>query len=500
MVPYAALRGRPVSKTVAAGRPQQTADGDARYRVTAIAVAFAGSFMVMLDTTILGVALPRVGKELGALDDIEWAVTAYLLAVAVVQPATGWLADRFGASGSSPEASCYSRSAPCSLQPLPVSAGSSLSEPCRARRCVRDADGFAIVYDIYPPHRRGAALGLLGVAGMTAPAFGPLIGGWIATSVAWQWLFLVNVPVGIVGVVASARLLRDTGYRDRRPLDWPGWTLAGLGLTAMLLGLDGVGRWGWASTQVALAIGFAFIMLAGFVWRQLHIEHPLISLEMFGVPLFRLTIVLMWFVTFAFFARVIFLSLELQTIRGLTPLETGLIMSPSAVGSGLMMLLGGRLADRVSVRVPILVGLSLMATSTLLMGSLDGDTSLGFIILLTFAQGAGMGLSVMPNAVAALNSLANRFVSQATAVRSLNRSVTGAFGVAFMASVVSTRIGGLSNVSDVAAAQSAYNTVFLVAAAGLGAALLLATRMPGRAGTKALHEARREEMLITVPE
>ncbi len=469
--------------------------------MTAIAVAFAGSFMVMLDTTILGVALPRVGKELGALDDIEWAVTAYLLAVAVVQPATGWLADRFGRKrvftgslmlftlGSLLIATSSSFGWLIAFRALQGLGGGSVMPM-----------GFAIVYDIYPPHRRGAALGLLGVAGMTAPAFGPLIGGWIATSVAWQWLFLVNVPVGIVGVVASARLLRDTGYRDRRPLDWPGWTLAGLGLTAMLLGLDGVGRWGWASTQVALAIGFAFIMLAGFVWRQLHIEHPLISLEMFAVPLFRLTIVLMWFVTFAFFARVIFLSLELQTIRDLTPLETGLIMSPSAVASGLMMLLGGRLADRVSVRVPILVGLSLMATSTLLMGSLDGDTSLGFIILLTFAQGAGMGLSVMPNAVAALNSLANRFVSQATAVRSLNGSVTGAFGVAFMASVVSTRIGGLSNVSDVAAAQSAYNTVFLVAAAGLGAALLLATRMPGRAGTKALHEARREEMLITVPE
>ena len=470
-------------------------NADARYRFTVIAVAFAGGFMVMLDTTILGVALPTVGEELGALDNIEWAITAYLLAVAALQPATGWLADRFGRKrvftwsmavftfGSLLVAMSPTFGWLVAFRVLQGLGGASVMPM-----------GFAIVYDAYPPHRRGSALGLLGIAGMAAPAFGPLIGGWIASSVAWQWLFLVNVPVGVLAVIAASRLLRDTGFRERSQLDWQGWMLAGVGLTAILLGLDRVQGSGWGSSRALLSILLGLVFLAAFVWRQNTISYPLIRLEMFRVRIFQVTLVIMWFVTFAMFTRIIFLSLELQIVRGLSPLETGLLLSPAAVGSAAMMPIGGRLADRVSVRLPIVLGTVLIATATFLLGRLSSDTPLILIALFTLCQGAGTGLSIIPNNVAALNSLPNRLVSQASAMRSLNRSIAGAFGVALLVTVITSRLGGLSNVGNIGEAQSAYNTVFLYAAAGAVVAMLLATRLPGKQGTQALHEARRNEM------
>ena len=188
------------------------ADDGGRYKWVAMSVIFVGTFMVILDTTIVNVALPQIGIALDDTDGIEWVVTAYLLAVGVGLPATGWLADRFGRK------QIFVTS--LSIFTL-ASLGAALAPSLPVLVAIRVLQGLgggammpvgmAMIYELFPPDRRGAALGIWGVAAMAGPAFGPVIGGYLVTEVSWHWLFLVNVPIGVGAIALAVWLLR--GHR-----------------------------------------------------------------------------------------------------------------------------------------------------------------------------------------------------------------------------------------------------------------------------------------------
>lgn len=335
---------------------------DRRYPWIAMAVVLAGTFMVILDTTIVNVALPEIGGALAATDQIEWVVTGYLLAVGLAQLGTGWISDRVGKK----------RAFTASLVLFTIGSVLCAAAPglwwLVAARLVQGLGGgammpvgLAMIYELFPAERRGAALGVWGIAAMAGPALGPILGGAIATSASWRWLFLVNVPVGIIGAIAAILVLRDSGFRERRALAWKGYALAALGLSAILLALDRAGSAGWGSPLGLAGLLGGLGALALFVRTELRTDSPLIDVRMFAVGTFSLTIVLVWLVTGAQFARLVFIPLELQQVRGLTPLQTGLVLAPAALGAAVTMPLGGRLADRIGARIPVTAGLLLLA-------------------------------------------------------------------------------------------------------------------------------------------
>ena len=467
-----------------------------RYPWVAMGVVLIGTYMVILDTTIVNVALPQIGIDLGSRNGIDWIVTAYLLAVGVAQPATGWLADRIGRK------QVFTVSlAVFAVGSLLVALSPNLTVMV-AFRVVQGLGGgalmpvgMAMVYELFPPDRRGTAMGIWGIAAMAAPAVGPPLGGYLVTAASWRWLFLINVPLGAIGLVAATRLLRDLGYRERRRFDATGLGLAGFGLVALLLSFSQANEWGWGSPGFLALTGAGLVALVAFASHENRTDAPLIDIAMFRYATFSITILIVWLLTVMQFARLVFIPLELETVRQMSALKVGLLLSPGALGVAATMPIGGRMADRIGARVPVLTGTAIMAVTMWFFAHLRLDTSLTTIVTLLVVQGMGTGLAMMPNTVAAMNALPSRFVAQASAVRSLNRQVAGSLGVAVLASVVASRIGAVSaaGLDGLQQAQDAYNQVFLIGFWSILGAMVLSVLLPGREATRRIQTERAAE-------
>ncbi len=469
---------------------------DTRYPWIAMIVVLTGTFMVILDSTIVNVALPSIGTELRGTAGIEWVVTAYLLAVGVAQLGTGWVSDRFGKKQTYTWSLLLFGlgSLLAALSPnLPTLIGFRVLQGLGGGAMM--PVGLAMLYELFPPHRRGTALGIWGIAAMAAPAVGPVIGGWIASSVSWRWIFAVNVPIGIVGVTLALRLLRDVGYREHRPLALRAWLLAAVGLVAFLIAFDSAPNSGWGSARFILPVVAGVLLIGVFIRSELASENPLLEMRMFAVPTFSVTIAIVWLITVAQFARLVFIPIELQTVHHMTAFQAGLLLAPAAAGTALTMPFGGRVADRLGARIPVTAGLIMISIAVWLLGSLTPETSSLRILAYLLLQGAGTGLALIPNTVAAMNSLPNRWVARGSAVRSLNRQIAGAIGVAVLSSLVVSRVGSITGSpnTDVNQLQAAYNLVFHVALASVLIAILLALFLPGRRQTREMQRQRHAE-------
>lgn len=441
-----------------------------------MSAVMGATIMVALDSTIVNVALHQIGIDLDAGAGIEWVVTSYLLGVCATQPATGWLADRFGRKELfvASVVAFTVASVLCAMAPnlttlilfraLQGLGGGALLPV-----------GMAMALDLFPKARQGRAMSLWGMSSMAAPAIGPTLGGWLVTSVSWHWLFLVNVPIGIVSVVAAVRLLPVTGHRDRRRFDAPGLLYGSVGLSITVLGLSQGGTWGWRawSTLGCLVVGVA--LLVQFVVHELHRDAPLIELRMFSLPSFRLSIGIIMFVMSAQYARMIFIPLELQSLRDFTALRVGMLFFVPAVFSAVGMSIGGRLVDSIGPRRPILIGCAGMVLAMLAMWQLTLTTPVWVIVAMMSLQGISWGITMAPSMIAGVGQLPAHLLSQGTAVRSLSSQISGALAVAVLTAVVTTRMGASPTP---VVAQRAYNTAFLAGALGVAVAMVLAWRLP----------------------
>jgi DHA2 family multidrug resistance protein len=335
--------------------------------------------------------------------------------------------------------------------------------------------GMAMVFEVFPPERRGQAMGVWGVSAMAGPAIGPTLGGYLVTNVSWHWLFLVNVPIGVLGVVLATRFLRDFGYRDHRPLDGLGLGLGASGLALTLLGVSQSTSWGWGSPTTIACVAIGGVLLAGFVAQELHTPDPAVEIRMFAVPVFAVSMGVILFTAAAQYTRLVFMPLELENLRGYTALRVGVLLIPSALATAAAMPIGGRLVDRVGARLPTVAGCTLMMVALFSLGMIDVHTPILLVVAFLALQGFGMGLTSAPATVAGMNALSGRFVAQASAMRSLSSQVAGATAIAVMSTVVASRMGESPTTTQ---SQHAYNSAFLLAGVGLAVAVLLAFRLP----------------------
>jgi EmrB/QacA subfamily drug resistance transporter len=458
----------------------------------ALWVIVAATTMVALDTTIVNVALHQIAVDLHAGSRIEWVVTAYLLAVCVSQPASGWLADRFGRRivFLTSLAAFTAASGACALAPtLSLLVAARVVQGLGGGALI--PVGMAMVLGLFPRERHGRAIGIWGLAGMLAPAIGPTLGGWLVTAVSWHWLFLINLPIGVVTFAFGLRLLPEVGERHHRPFDGLGLGLGCGGLSIAVLGLSEANEWGWGSMATIACLVGGIALLGGFVLHELRVDHPLIELRMFSERTFRLAMAVMMFVFVAQFARLVFLPLQLESLRGESALKVGLLFFPAALVSAGAMTVGGRVVDRIGPRLPIVIGTSAMAVALIGFTRLSLDTPLALIAVILAVQGLGFGLLTPPVLVAGLSDLPAHLVSQGTALRSLLNQVSGAVAVALLGAVVATSAGGNPTPTE---AQSAYNNAFAVAAVGVLIALVLATRLPRRRATREIEHL--DEVLV----
>ncbi len=423
------------------------AQGNSRlqYKWIVTLVVIFGAFMSILDQTIVNIAIPRLQNAFGAdLNSVQWVLTAYILTQGVVTPTTAFFANRLGTKRFYILALAVftAGSALCGLAwSLPV---------LIIFRVLQGVGGAALfplaitlLYREFPPHQRGLASGLLGIAALLAPAIGPTLGGYFVTYVNWQLIFFVNVPIGIVGILLAVILLREVQAETRAQFDVPGFVLAATGLAAVLYALSDASTDGWGSGKV---LGFLFgglILLGFFVFFELDLarreRQPLLDLRLFANGPFLSSNITNALITFAFFGGLFLFPIYLQNLRGLNAFSAGLLLLPQAFASIMTALIGGRVVDRSGARVVVIPGLVLLAFATWQLSYLTLSTPYGWLQVLFVFRGLGLGLIIQPLSVSAVSDIHPRQFAQSSTLYTVVRFVSTSLGIAVLATLVQTQ-------------------------------------------------------------
>jgi EmrB/QacA subfamily drug resistance transporter len=402
-----------------------------------------GTFMVILDTTVVNVALPVLGQVFGTdLSLLQWVISAYLLAQAAVIPLSGWLSDRYGAR----------RVYLTSLVLFTVGSalcGLALSgEMLIATRVLQGLGGgmlmpigMAVLFRLTPPERRGAIFGLFGVPIMVAPAIGPLLSGYLLEFADWRLIFLLNVPVGILALMVGLRVLPAIpAGRAAGALDSVGVVLGPLAFASLSFGISQSTFAGWTAPATLGGIAVGLVALALFVWRELSIADPVLELRVFRGRQFTLAVVTQWAGFGAMFGTFFLVPLFLQQVRGYGAFETGLFTLPQAIASAVFMQLGGRAFDRVGARPPAVVGLTLVGAAMWLMSGLSGVTTGEDLRLPLVLLGGGMGTMMMALNTHVLNSAPRELVGRVTSLTQALQNVVASLAIATFATILQARL------------------------------------------------------------
>ncbi len=417
-------------------------------------------FMLMLDNTVVNVALPSIQQDLDAsISGLEWTVNGYTLSIAVLLVTGGRLGDIFGrrrmflagivifavssaTAGLAPDATALV------LSRVVQGVGAALMMP----------GTLSIIADAFPPQERGKAMGTWAGVSALALAIGPVVGGFLTEHVSWRAIFYLNIPVAILAVAATIFAVRES--RDTtvgKDVDYPGVAVLTVGLAALVLALVEGNSWGWGSAEILALFGLAAIALPAFVYVENRAKAPMVQFDLLSDRNFLGAVVVALVISFAMLGVFFFLALYMQDILGYSPLEAGIRFLPSTLMIVGVAPVAGRLADRFGPRWLIVGGLVIVSASLFSFSGIAVDSSYldllpGFMLL-----GIGIAMTMSPMTSAAMNAVPVQKAGSASGVLSMFRMVGGTLGIAvtgaIFQSLVSSRLGDLLGASGVSAAQ-----------------------------------------------
>ena len=416
-----------------------------QYKWIVASVVILGVFMSILDQTIVNIAIPRLQTAFGAdIHSVQWVLTAYILTQGVVTPTAAYFSDTFGIKRF--YIFCLAAFTICSAL-----CGLAWSLPVLILfRVLQGAGGAALfpmsitlLFREFPPQERGVAMGFFGVPALLAPALGPTLGGYIVTFAGWQPIFYINVPIGIVAIILAMVLLREYRPEGRTRFDFIGFFFAAIGLATMLYALSDASTDGWTSGTVLGFLLVGLIFLALFVTTEIIIANrggqPLLDLRLFANGPFRTAIIASVFVIFCLFSGLFLFTIYLQTIRGLSAFQTGLLLLPQALASMVSVIVGGRLVDRIGVRAVMIPGLLILAFATWQLTFLTTSSPYSWIQLIFILRGLALGLTIQPLTVAMMAEVRPRQLAQASSLNTVGRAVSSSLGIAVIATLVQTQ-------------------------------------------------------------
>ncbi len=405
-----------------------------------------GTFMAVLDATIVNVALPKIMAEFGvSVDKVEWVLTAYLLVFAVMLPTSGWVADHFG----------YKRTYLLALGLFTF--GSLLcglawdEDVLIIFRIIQGAGagflmpvGMAIVTREFAPERRGIALGFWSIAAAASVSLGPLAGGYLIDNFAWHTIFDVNVPIGIFGIFATIVIQREYKTEKARTFDFGGFLTMTIFLTFLLLALtNGNAAWntgGWTSTFIVACFAISLLGLVAFLIIESMVEHPFIELKLLRNFNFGMTNLVLFIFGLGMFGSTFLLPLYLQNALGYTAYQAGLVFLPVGILQGSMAPIAGILSDRGNPKLPAVVGIILLAASLFMNYFLSVFSERAQIMAALYVRGFAMGLLFTPLSSLALAEIPREKMAQASGLFNVIRQVGGSFGVALLGALLSRRM------------------------------------------------------------
>jgi MFS transporter, DHA2 family, multidrug resistance protein len=428
---------------VADATPRSGGTGHVHPWLEAIAV-LTGTFMVVLDTTVVNVSLPQIAGSLSAtVEESTWALTSYLAANAVILPMTGWLSTVLGRKRLmlASIVGFTAASFLCGLAP-------SLSFLILFR-IIQGATGGvmqplsqAIMLEAFPPAERGKAMGFWGLGIIVAPIFGPVIGGWLTDNWSWRWVFYINVPVGIGAVVLNSLYLFDPPYLKRQisRIDYWGLSYLAIGIAALQIALDKGEQEDWFSSHlITILMIMAVVGIAALIIRELRSDEPIVDLHVFRERTYTMGVILVTLMGFVLFGSMVLVPVMLQTLLRYPPLQAGYAMAPRGLGSLIAMPLVGILTAKVDPRKLLAGGFLLGGWTMFWLADLSLDAGYWDIFWPQFVQGVAMGLLFVPLTTVTMDRIARERMGNASSLFNLMRNIGGSAGIAIVQTLLANR-------------------------------------------------------------
>ncbi|HCV0856802.1 TPA: DHA2 family efflux MFS transporter permease subunit [Staphylococcus aureus] len=415
--------------------------GEGVSRGKILAALLFGMFIAILNQTLLNVALPKINTEFNiSASTGQWLMTGFMLVNGILIPITAYLFNKYS----------YRKLFLVALVLFTIGSlicAISMNFPIMMVGRVLQAIGAGVlmplgsivIITIYPPEKRGAAMGTMGIAMILAPAIGPTLSGYIVQNYHWNVMFYGMFIIGILAILVGFVWFKLYQYTTNPKADIPGIIFSTIGFGALLYGFSEAGNKGWGSVEIEtmFAIGIIFIIL--FVIRELRMKAPMLNLEVLKFPTFTLTTVINMVVMLSLYGGMILLPIYLQNLRGFSALDSGLLLLPGSLIMGLLGPFAGKLLDTIGLKPLAIFGIAVMTYATWELTKLNMDTPYMTIMGIYVLRSFGMAFIMMPMVTAAINALPGRLASHGNAFLNTMRQLAGSIGIAILVTVMTTQ-------------------------------------------------------------
>ncbi|HTZ11016.1 MAG TPA: DHA2 family efflux MFS transporter permease subunit [Candidatus Margulisiibacteriota bacterium] len=398
----------------------------------------------VIDTSVVNVSLDHIRGSLSAgLDEATWAITAYLVANAIVIPLTGWLSRIFGRRNY-----IMFSVALFTFSSFMCGSSRSLSSLIFFRALQGIGGGGlqpisqAILLETFPPAEYGMAMAIFGVGVLFGPIIGPLMGGWITDNWSWNWIFYINIPIGIISLIMIMLFIKDPPYlkRVREKIDYYGLSLIVLGIGTLQIMLDKGQREDWFSSafivRLAVIAAVSFIL---FLFVELRTPEPVLNIRQLKNVSFASANVIQFVSFFGLFGSIVLLPLFLQQLMGYNAYLAGFAIAPGGLTTIMVMPIVGRLVTKINPKAILLSGLLLLSYSMIMMGRFNLDIDYDTVLWTRVVMGAGMGMIFIPLTTMAFTTIKKEEMGNATSIFNILRNIAGSFGIAFMTTILARR-------------------------------------------------------------
>lgn len=404
-------------------------------------ILILGAFIATLNQTLMSVAVPELMVDFNiSAATAQWLTTGYMLVNGILIPITAYLMQRFTTR------ELFQASMFIFLAGTIVSALATGFPVLLTGRLIQAAGAGIImplltnvILTLFPTEKRGAAMGMVGLAIIFAPAIGPTLAGYIMENYKWETMFYGMIPFAVLVIILGFIYLRNVSDRIKTKFNILAVTLSTIGFGSLLYGFSRAGSLGWSNSEVLITIAVGVLALVLFSWRELKSKNPLLDLRAFKYNMFTLTTIINIAVTMVMYADMMLLPLYLQNVRGYTPIESGLLLLPGALIMGFLMPVTGKLFDRFGAKWLAVIGMIITIATTLGFTNLTDSTSFTYLVLMSTGRRIGMALMMMPIQTAGLNQLPQQLNAHGTAISNTIRQVAGAVGTSLLVTVMTDR-------------------------------------------------------------
>lgn len=433
-------------------------------RVPIVGVFLLGAFLAVLNQTLLITATPHIMEELSLTENTaQWVTTIFMLISGIMIPITAFLMETFSTRR------LFTASMMIFILGTFISA-LSLSFPMLMVGRIVQSIGAGVIMPlmmtvfmiIFPIERRGFAMGIAGLVISFAPALGPALSGWFIEYLPWRWLFYAILPIAIIDLILAFYYMKDVIPRSFPKVDILSIMLSTLGFGGLLYGFSSAGDYGWSNQIVIIAILVGVIALTWFILRQLKLKQPMLEFRVFKYRTFTLATIIGMITFSVLIAAETLLPIYMQLMAGFTALESGLMILPGALLMGFASPIIGRVFDRVGARWLLIIGMLIMATTTLLFTNLTENTSLFYLTVAFAVRMLGIAMVMMPSTTAGLNILPIHLISHGTAMINTMRQVAASIGTAIFITIMTVAALEPSSSTDLSALIHGVNISFYV--------------------------------------